>query len=160
VGDVFPIASITSLFTATAVFELVQDGKIRLDDRIAALVPGLPALWKDITILQCLSHTSGLPDLYEASHILPIAFTPAEAIQKLAVKPLAFKPDEKTRYNGAGFLLRRIVIERISGKPFDEFMADRVFQPLGMKTAQFADARDVIPGKATMYSRVIPDASL
>ena len=159
VEDVFTIASITSLFTTTAVFELVQDGKIRLDDRITALVPGLPELWKGITILHCLSHTSGLPDLYEGSHTLPIAFNPAEAIQKLAVKPLAFKPGEKTKYNQTEFLLLRMVIEKVSGKPFEEFMADRVFQPLGMETARFADARDIIPGKATLYSRFAPDAS-
>lgn len=157
--DVFPIASITKLFTATAVFELVQDGRIRLDDRITTLLPGLPNLWKDITILHCLSHTSGLPDLYEGTHMLPIAFTPAEAIQKLAVKPLAFKPGEKTKYNQTEFLLLRMVIERVSGQPFQEFMANRVFQPLGMKTAQFADARDIIPRKVTLYGRLTPDAS-
>ena len=159
VENVFTIGSITKLFTTTAIFKLVQDGKIRLDDSVTTLVPGLPELWKEITILHCLSHTSGLPDLYEGTHTLPIAFNPAEAIQKLAVKPLAFKPGEKTRYNATEFLVLRMVIEKVSGKRFEEFMADRVFQPLGLKTAQFADARDIIPGKATLYSRFIPDAS-
>jgi CubicO group peptidase (beta-lactamase class C family) len=159
VDDVFSIASITKLFTTAAVFELVQDSKIRLDDKVTALIPGLPDHWKDITILHCLNHTSGLPDLYEVGHIQPIAFTPAEAIQKLALKSLAFKPGEKTAYNQAEFLLLRMVIERLSGKPFEAFTDERVFQPLGMKTAQFADARDIISGKATMYSRLLPDAS-
>jgi len=157
--DVFSIASITKLFTATAIFELVQDGKVRLDDKTTAIVPGLPELWKDVTILNWLSHTSGLPDLYDGAHILPIAFTPVEAIQKLAEKPLEFKPGEKTRYNQTGFLLLRLVIEKVSRKPFEEFMTDRVFQPLGMKTARFADVRDVIPAKVPMYSRLGPDAS-
>jgi CubicO group peptidase (beta-lactamase class C family) len=159
VDDVFSIASITKLFTTAAVFELVQDGKIRLDDKVTALVPGLPDHWKDITILHCLNHTSGLPDLYEVGHIQPIAFTPAEAIQKLALKSLGSKSGEKTTYNQAEFLLLRMVIEKVSGKPFEAFMDERVFQPLGMKTAQFADTRDIISGKVTMYSRLLPDAS-
>src|SRR5262249_24072669 len=53
----------------------------------------------------------------------------------------------------------RLVIEKISGKPFEEFMKERVFQPLGLKTAQFADAKDIVPRKVTLYSRFIPDAS-
>ena len=83
VEDVFTIASITKLFTTTAILELVQDGRLRLDDRITTVLPGLPEQWNDITVLHCLSHTSGLPDLYEGIHNLPIAFTPAEAIQKV-----------------------------------------------------------------------------
>jgi len=75
------------------------------------------------------------------------------------VKPLAFKPGEKSRYNQTEFLLLRMAIERISGKPFNEFMSERVFQPLALKTAQFADVKDIIPRKATLYSRYIPDAS-
>ena len=160
VENVFPIASITKLFTATAIFELVQDGKISLDDKISSIVPGLPALWNDVTVLHCLNHTSGLPDLYEEGHhLLPIAFTPAEATQKLGVKPLVFKPGEKTRYNQTEYLLLQMVIEKVSGKPLQEFMAERIFQPLGMKTAQFADARDVIPGKVPLYGHLSPDTS-
>jgi D-alanyl-D-alanine carboxypeptidase len=158
VEDVFPIASVTKLFTATAVFELVQDGRIRLEDKVSSVVPGLPAAWSDITILHCLSHTSGLPDLYEGS-FLPIAYTPADAIQKLAVKPLDFKPGDKTRYNDTEYLLLRMVIERVSGKTFEDFLAEHIFQPLGMKTAQFADARDIVPRKVPLYSRWPPDLS-
>ena len=52
-----------------------------------------------------------------------------------------------------------MAIERVSGKSFEAFMAERIFSPLGMKTAQFADAKDIIPNKVTLYSRYIPDAS-
>lgn len=159
VEDVFPIASITKVFTAAGIFELVQDGRIRLDDRVSSVVPGLPSLWNEITILQCLNHTSGLPDLYEGTSILPIASTPEEAIHKLSGKPLAFKPGEKERYNQTELLLLQMVLEKVSGRPMQEFMADRIFQPLGMKTARFADARDIVPRKITLYSRLTPDAS-
>jgi CubicO group peptidase (beta-lactamase class C family) len=60
--NVYPVASITKLFTVTAVFLLVQEGKIRLDQEIIQLLPGLPNSWKNVTILNCLSHTSGIPD--------------------------------------------------------------------------------------------------
>ena len=159
VEDVFTISSVTKLFTATMVFELVQEGKLRLDDKVTALLPGLHEAWKDITILHCLSPTSGLPDLYEGISNLPIAYTAAETVKKIALKPLVFNPGEKSRYNQSEFLLLRVAIERVSGKPFETSMAERIFTPLGMKTAQFADAKDIIPNKATMYSRYIPDAS-
>jgi D-alanyl-D-alanine carboxypeptidase len=159
IEDVFTISSITKLFTTTAVFEFVQEGKLRLDDKVTTLLPGLPETWNDITILHCLSHTSGLPDLYEGISNLPIAYTPAEAVKKMAPKPLAFRPGEKSRYNQTEFLLLRMVIERVSGKSFEALMAERIFTPLGMRTAQFADTKDIIPNKATLYSRYIPDAS-
>lgn len=158
VEDVFPISWVTEVFTATATFELVQDGRIRLEDRVSSVVAGLPATWNGITILQCLNHTSGLPSLYDNGHA-PIAFDPAEAIRKLAEKPLAFQPGEKTRYSETELLLLRMVIEMVSGKTFADFLAERIFQPLGMKTAQFADARDIIPRKVSLYSRLSPDAS-
>jgi CubicO group peptidase (beta-lactamase class C family) len=158
VEDVFPIASITKVFTATAIFELVQDGRVRLGDRLSSVVPGLPSSWKDVTVLQCLNHTSGLPDLYE-NHLIPVAFTATEAIQKLADEPLLFKPGEKTRYNQTEFLLLRMLIEKVSGRTFDEFLAERIFRPAAMKTAQFADARDIVPRKVSLYSRLAPDPS-
>ena len=82
-----------------------------------------------------------------------------DALQKLSVKPLAFKPGEKTRYNGTEYLLLRMVLGKLSGKTFGDFLEERIFQPLGMKTAQFADARDIIPRKVPLYSRWSPDAS-
>jgi CubicO group peptidase (beta-lactamase class C family) len=159
VEDVFSISSITKLFTTAAVFELIQEGKLRLDDGITTVVPSLPESWKEITILHCLSHTSGLPDLYEGIHYLPIAFTPAEAVKKVAARPLLSKPGDKTRYNQTEFLLLRLAIEAVSGKPFEAFMAERIFVPLGMATARFADAKDIILNKATLYSHYIPDES-
>jgi len=160
VEKVFAMSAITGLFTSTAVFGLVQDGKLRLNDRISTLVSGLPHTWRDITILECLNHTSGLPNLYDGQQTtLPIAFNPAEAIQKLAAKPLLSKPGEKMSYSQTDFLLLRLVIEKASGVPFDEFMTEHLFRPLGLSSAQFADARDIVSGKATLYSRFTPDAS-
>ena len=61
-SNVFLVASITKVFVATAVFLLVQDGKLTVNDKITQVVPGLPEAWSDITLLNCLSHTSGIPD--------------------------------------------------------------------------------------------------
>ncbi len=160
VDKVFTMSGITGVFTSTAVFGLVQDGKLRLNDSISTLVSGLPDNWRNITILECLNHTSGLPNLYDGPFSsLPIAFNPAEAIQKLALKPLLSKPGEKVSYSLTDFLLLRLVIEKVSGVPFDEFMTERLFRPLGLSSAQFADARDIVSGKATLYSGFTPDAS-
>ncbi len=159
VDDIFSISSITKLFTTAAVFLLVQDGKLRLDDDITAVVPGLPASWEGITVLHCLSHTSGLPDLYEGIRNLPIAFAPDDAIRKVAAESVLSKPGEKSRYNQTEFLLLRLAIEAVSGKSYEAFMAERIFGPLHAASAQFADSKDIIRNKATVYSRYIPDES-
>src|SRR5208283_5366463 len=75
--SVFPLASVTKVFTATAVYLLVQEGKLRLSDKVTQLLPGLPNAWDEITVLNCLSHTSGIPDIFPGS---PAAAQPAGSL--------------------------------------------------------------------------------
>ena len=65
--SVFPLASVTKVFTATAVYLLVQEGKVRVDDSVTGLLSGLPNAWGEITVWNCLTHTSGLPDFFPGS---------------------------------------------------------------------------------------------
>jgi hypothetical protein len=86
--DVYPIASITKLFTTVAVFMLVQEGKIHLKDKITDLLPGLPASWKDVTVLNCLSHTSGIPDLHQIYDSWSVPLTQEDALGAISSKPI------------------------------------------------------------------------
>jgi CubicO group peptidase (beta-lactamase class C family) len=161
--SVFPLASVTKVFTATAVYLLVQEGKLRLEDKVTQLLPDLPNAWGGITVLNCLSHTSGLPDIFPGSP----AAAPAdwigagsreEALKKVRAIPLLSKPGEKSSYNQTEFLLLKMIIEKVCGMSLEEFLSKRIFAPLGMASARFGDSLDIIPNRVGLYMNFIPQA--
>ncbi|HEX8709533.1 MAG TPA: serine hydrolase domain-containing protein [Pyrinomonadaceae bacterium] len=150
----FQVASVTKLFTATAIMSLVEEGKISPDDKIRRLLPGLPARWGNVTVRHLLTHTSGLPDvsLGEDTDAV-IAETRPEALKKLPFMPLTARPGASWSYNQTGYMLLGMIIEKVSGKSYEDFMRDRFFHPLGMGSTSFGDSREVIPGRASGYTR-------
>lgn len=140
--SVFPLASVTKLFTATAVYLLVQEHKIRLDDKITQLLPELPKAWEGISVLNCLSHTSGLADVFPGSPAAApadwiAAGTQEEALKKVSTRALLYKTGEKSVYNQTEFLLLKMIIEKVSGVPIEKFLEQRIFKPLAMLSARF-----------------------
>lgn len=161
--SVFPLASVTKVFTSTAVYLLVQEQKIRLEDKVIQLLPGLPNAWNDITVLNCLAHTSGLADIVPGSPAAApadwiTAATQEEALKKVAAKPLLYKPGEKSIYNQTEFLLLKMIAEKASGMPLEEFLRKRIFAPLGMASASFGDSIDIVPNRVALYMNFIPQA--
>jgi CubicO group peptidase (beta-lactamase class C family) len=153
---VYQLASTTKLFTGTAVMLLAEEGKLSLDDRVTKLLPGLPAAWGDITVRHCLTHTSGLPDAVlsdETDEV--IAPDGTEALKKLAAMPLIARPGEKWEYNQTGYMLLGMIVEKLSGVTFEEFLARRFFRPLGMTATVFGDSTEVVPGRSTLYTRYV-----
>jgi CubicO group peptidase (beta-lactamase class C family) len=150
----FQIASTTKAFTATAVMSLVEEGKISLDERVRRILPQLPLAWNGVTVRHLLTHTSGLPDVVvsEDSDEV-IAQTRPEALRKLARMPVRSRPGAKWAYNQTGYVLLGMIIEKVSGVGFEEFMARRFFRPLGMTHTRFGDDREVVAGRASMYTR-------
>jgi CubicO group peptidase (beta-lactamase class C family) len=159
--DVFLVASITKVFVATAVFLLVQDGKLRLDDKITQIVPGLPRTWDDITVLHLLSLTSGIPDIvkYKPGGFQWLAGTQEEALKLLSSMPLEHKPGEKSGYNGTEFLVVKMIVERFSGMRLQEFLVKRIFEPLHMESARYGDTLDVIPNRVSLYTIYSPSVN-
>lgn len=150
----FQIASTTKAFTATAIMSLIEEGKFSLDERVRRILPGLPLAWNGVTVRHLLTHTSGLPDvvLSEDSDEV-IAQTRPEALRKLARMPMLSRPGAKWAYNQTGYVLLGMIIEKVSGVGFEEFMAQRFFRPLGMTHTRFGDDRQVVAGRASMYTR-------
>src|SRR5271157_5337029 len=133
--SVFPLASVTKIFTATAVYLLVQEGKLRLGDKVTQLLPGLPNAWNEITVLNCLSHTSGIPDIFPGSPAAApaewiAAGGPEEALKKAGALPLLSKTGEKSSYNQTEFLLLKMIVEKVSRLSLEEFLSKRIFTPL------------------------------
>lgn len=161
--SVFPLASVTKVFTATTVYLLVEEHKIRLDDRITRLLPGLPEAWSEITVLNCLTHTSGITDIFPGSPAAApadwvAAATQEEAVKKAVARPLLYKPGEKSIYNQTEFLLLKMIIEKVSGMALEEFLNKHIFQPLGLTSARFGDSLDIVPNRVALYMNFIPES--
>lgn len=151
----YQIASTTKTFTAAAIMELVEDGKLSPDDKVARWLPEVPASWGGVTVRQCLSHTSGLPDIVlDPCTLKLVANTRAEALEKLAGLPIPNKPGETWSYNQTGYVLMGMIVEKISGTTFEEFLEQRFFRPLEMASTRYGDAREIVPGRASLYTRI------
>jgi D-alanyl-D-alanine carboxypeptidase len=152
---VYQIASTTKTFTASAIMKLVEEGKLSLDDSVTKWLPEVPAAWSGVTVRHCLTHTSGLPDIVQDPCTLAlVADTREGAIKKLASMPAPNKPGETWSYNQTGYMLLGMILEKVSGLKFEEFLEQRFFRPLAMTSTRFADSRDIVPGRASLYTRI------
>lgn len=151
----FSLASVSKVFTATAVLQLRDRGKLKLDDPFAKYFPAFPH--PGITIRHLLSHTSGLPDyeLYEeAIDANPDKiFTNADVLPVLAAwkEPLYFKPGERWEYSNTNFCLLALLTEKLSGMPFTRYVEKYIFAPAGMAHTRF----DVNAPPARQGNRVV-----
>ncbi|HEX4961147.1 MAG TPA: serine hydrolase domain-containing protein [Thermoanaerobaculia bacterium] len=151
----FHLASCGKEMTAAAILLLVQDGKLGLDDRAIRYLPEMRGWGGKVTIRQLLQNASGIPDTYSALEDWPGRPTGDDALRLLAQwRRLDFSPGSQYAYSDAGFDLLGLVVERVSGMPFPEFMQQRIFGPAGMKeTFIYDDARLHQAKRARGYER-------
>lgn len=141
---VFDLASLTKpLATTLAVMKLVEEGKLKLKDKLGSIIPQFKSSPKaDISIKNLLLHNSGLPD-YRPYYYELSGFGQSErqnVLRKLLVKePLIYKPGEKTLYSDLGFMVLRWVVEYISGCRLDLFVYEKIYKPLGLENLFFID---------------------
>jgi CubicO group peptidase (beta-lactamase class C family) len=149
---VYEIGSISKQFAANAILLLVEDGKVSLDDPISKFLTASPAAWSGITVRHILAHTAGLAD-FDTGNIgfsYRREYSADEFVELLGKQPLGFQPGERWNYTN-GFPLLGMVVERASGAPYTEFVRTRIFTPLGMESARFKVASDVVPHRADGY---------
>ncbi len=138
--DAMRLASVTKQFTAAAIMLLVEEGKLRLDEDFTVYLPDYPKPAQTITVDQLLTHTSGIPGYTELPGFgiaIGMDVTPAQMIERFNRLPLQFAPGTRMRYNNSAYFLLGAIIERVSGRPYAEFMAERVFEPLGMRDTAY-----------------------
>ena len=150
---VFQSGSIGKQFTAAAVMLLVQDGKISLADKITKFFPDLPAAWGQITVRNLLNHTSGMGD-FPPEIDLRRDYTEDEYFASLKKVPLAFEPGTNWDYSNAGYVTLGILIRKVTGKFYGEFLQERIFRPVGMTTARVISEADIVPNRAAGYRLV------
>jgi CubicO group peptidase (beta-lactamase class C family) len=149
---IFQIQSITKTFTASAIMLLVEEGKISVDDKITGHLSNLPESWKDVTVRHLLTHTSGIKDfINEPIMDLRRDIQPEDVIDALREKPLNFQPGEKYAYSNTGYHLLAMIIRKVTGKYWGEFLKERIFAPLGMNDTRVISHSEIITNRASGY---------
>jgi CubicO group peptidase (beta-lactamase class C family) len=147
---VFQSGSVGKQFTATAVMMLVEEGKVGLDDPLAKYFPNAPASWNEVTIRQLLSHTAGFTD-YPDKFDFRKDWTEDELLKMVEDIPLAYPPGTKWEYSNLGYLTLGLLIHRVTGEFYGDFLQKRIFKPLGMKATRIISEADIIPNRASGY---------
>lgn len=159
--SVLQSGSVGKSFTATAIMMLVEQGKIGLDDSIAQYFPEAPENWKPIKIANLLSHTSGLssydtPELQKPGGPFDIRrdYSENELVAAITRLPIDFQAGEGWAYENTNFVLLGVLIHRVTGMPYGEFLKQNIFAPLGMKSTRIVSDTDIVLNRSSGYEIV------
>lgn len=153
--QVFWIASIGKQFTAVAILQLMEQGKLNLQDEIIKFIPDYPTQGRIITIEHLLTHTSGIHNyagLKDPEKKLSGDVSLIDVIDFFKNLPMRFTPGTKWEYSNSGYLLLGYIIEKITGRSYPEYLEEYFFKPLGMINSFFADNKRIIKNRAGAYS--------
>jgi D-alanyl-D-alanine carboxypeptidase len=153
---VFELGSVTKQFTAAAILLLQERGKLRVEDDITRYLPDWPTHGQTITLENLLTHTSGIPSYTGLPEWFPHMredLKPADVAALFKDKPLEFNPGEKWAYDNSGFFLLGMIIEKVSGKSYEDFVEAEIFHELGMTHSRYGHPEEIIPRRATGYSK-------
>jgi CubicO group peptidase (beta-lactamase class C family) len=152
---VFNIASLTKQFTAVAVLQLMEQGKLSLADEITKYLPDYPTSGQKITIENLLTHTAGIPGSDPAMMTRlqgeKRLITLPEIIATFKSRPLDFAPGTKMIYSNNGYILLGAIIEKVSGVSYPEYLKKNLFIPAGMTATLFGDDFLIIKNRAASY---------
>jgi len=151
----YSIGSISKQFTATAILLLQEQGKLSLEDKVAKFLPDLTRA-NEVSIRELLSHTSGYQDYWPQDYVMPMMLQPTTAQKILdlwARKPLDFDPGTKWQYSNTNYVIAGLIVEKASGVPLLQFLEEKVFAPLGMKSVADIDKAKLGDTDATGYLR-------
>jgi CubicO group peptidase (beta-lactamase class C family) len=152
----FRLGSITKQFTAVCILKLQEEGKLSVDDPISKFITDCPTNWSGIKIRHLLTHTSGIPSFTgfpDYVETMMLRSLPEKTIGRFRDKPLEFKPGERFVYSNSGYILLGYLVEKASGKAYEDYLQKAIFKPLGMKDSGYDHFEQVLPHRATGYSR-------
>jgi CubicO group peptidase (beta-lactamase class C family) len=140
----FDIGSLTKQFTAAAILQLVVDGKVDLHTPVNQYLGDLASKrWRKVTLHHLLTHTSGIPSLYQTEQGLDVFFpeagpiTRATLVNRFRFAKLQFSPGEEFAYSNSGYILLAVVVEEMSGLSFGDFLNQKIFQPYGLTSTSW-----------------------
>lgn len=154
---VFRIGSNTKQFTASAILKLRDGGYLALDDDITNYVKDYPTHGHEITIRHLLTHTSGIKNLLEMKEftveLKKKDFAPEELIEFFKFQPMDFRPGNKWKYSNSGYAILGHIIEILSGMPYEQYINDSFFKPLGMISSYHGSTSRIIKDRAYGYNK-------
>jgi CubicO group peptidase (beta-lactamase class C family) len=156
----FNLASMNKMFTAVAVAQLAQQGKLSFDDPIGKLLPDYPKPVADqVTVHHLLTHTGGLGDyMTEAfDQARPTINSPRDYFRFFIDEPLAFQPGARFEYSNAGFVVLGAIIEQVSGQSYYDYIREHIFEPAGMVNSDYSMLSERAPDRAEGYTYWRPD---
>ncbi len=154
---VYEIGSVTKQFTAVAILQLVERGRLSLDAELSALLPNVRFTGPTVTLRRLLDHTSGIPgytEMAEFGALMPQALPRDSLVRLIASKPRDFAPGDEMRYNNSAYFLLGLIIERASGMPYEQYVASELFKRAGMTRSRYCSNTAVVPGTVQGYDLV------
>jgi len=148
-STVYEVGSVSKQFTAAATVMLAEQGRLELDDPITRYLPEGSAVWPSVTIRHLLTHTAGIPE--DTMLNWRRDYTESELVRSAAAQPLDFEPGERESYSSTGYALLGLIIHRVAGVFWGDFVRDHIFRPLGMGTARVNSDIDIVPNRAAGY---------
>jgi uncharacterized protein (TIGR03435 family) len=155
---IFQSGSVGKQFVSAAIMLLVEEGKVGLDDSIVKYFPNAPGSWKPILVKNLLSHTSGLAEYATGERIGPkgafylrLDFSEDELVEKVEALPIESAPGERWDYRNTNYLLLGIMIHKVTGKYFDDYLQERIFKPWYMGSTRVISDSDIVPNRASGY---------
>ena len=158
----FVLGSINKAFTKVAIAQLVAAGRLSFGDTLLEMLPDYPnpKVAKKITLAHLLEHRSGLGDIFGpefAATDKGRLRTDRDYFPLFANRPLEFEPGSSQRYSNAGYIVLGAIVTEVSGTPYPEYVEAKIFEPAGMRGADFAAVDGLDPDVATGYTRFTPD---
>jgi CubicO group peptidase (beta-lactamase class C family) len=153
---VYHVGSITKQFTAAAILQLVEEGRVDLDAPVGDYLEDLPERTRAITVRALLDHTGGVRNFTTMEpwwRTVAMDLTPRELAGIFLGEPLDFEPGTAFSYSNSGYILLGLLIERVSGRPYGGYLNEQLFQPLGLTRTSFCDQRSLTPDRARGYER-------
>ena len=150
----FRIGSVTKQFTATGILLLEQDAKLSTADSVCKYLPNCPESWRPITLHHLLTHSSGIPDLVrlpEFPNMMTLPTTLDATIDHFRQLPLEFAPGAKVEYGNSAYLVASRIIEIVSGRSYEQFLHERIFEVAGMKDTGYDHPALVVKARASGY---------
>jgi CubicO group peptidase (beta-lactamase class C family) len=150
----YEIGSVTKQFTGAAIMQLVEQGKISLEDDVTKYVPNVNTQGRKISIRQLLDHTSGIKgytEIPEFRGLGPFRLKPDTLLKIVGKKPFDFEPGEEQIYNNTAFFLAGLVIEKVSGMSYEDYVEKNLFAKAGMKDSHYCSEVEIHKGKVTGY---------
>lgn len=150
-NSMFRIYSTSKLMTNIGIFQLIEKGQLSLEDKISKYLDNLPAEWQDIKVKNLITHSSGLPNLIAFNDIL-VDDSNAKVIERLSSEKMEFQTGNQFSYNQTNYFLLTMIIEKITGQSFENFILDNQFADSKNQVIFSSNALEKIPNRVVKYN--------